>query len=110
MYWLEYRFLLITIYLITGIYVISKLTIRELMSFINLSTKLLFILLVGSFIGVFYVYFGGESIFQFKGIHGNIYQFYLTTLNTVKSGNLIRPAGILDEPGALSFLYVLLLL
>ena len=52
---------------------------------------------------MFYVYFGGESIFQFKGIHGNIYQFYLTTLNTVKSGNLIRPAGILDEPGALSF-------
>ena len=103
MYWLEYRFLLIPIYLITGIYVISKLTIREIMSFISLSTILLFILIFGAFIGVFYVYFGGESILQFKGIHGNTYQFYLTTLSTILVGNLIRPAGILDEPGALSF-------
>ena len=103
MYWLEYRFLLIPIYLITGIYVISKLTIREIMSFINLSTIFLFTLLVGAFIGVIYVYFGGESILQFEGIHGNKYQFYLTTLSTVSVGNLFRPAGILDEPGALSF-------
>lgn len=103
MYWLEYRFLLIPIYLITGIYVISKLTIREIMLFTNLSTIFLFTLLVGAFIGVIYVYFGGESILQFEGIHGNIYQFYLTTLSTVIVGNLIRPAAILDEPGALSF-------
>lgn len=103
-FWLEFHFLLTPIYFITGIYVISLLTTRDVLSFINIATTFIFVLLVGAVFGTIYAYYGGSSILQFKGAGGLHYQLYLTTLTPVQLGGFIRPSSLFDEPGALSFI------
>jgi hypothetical protein len=74
--------------------------------FINFATKFMFVLLAGCIIGFFYALSGGTPIYQMD--HGyRTYGFYLTTLTCAimpwPGITVIRPSGIYDEPGALSF-------
>ena len=102
-YWLDYEFIFIPIYLISGFYVVSIMTIKDLLSFINLVTTFIFIMLAGAIVGVIYAYYGGESILDFGGLYGHSFKIYLTTLTPMYDANFIRPSSILSEPGALSF-------
>jgi hypothetical protein len=71
--------------------------------FIDISSWFIFILIAGAFIGFVYALNGGRSIFDFSNPDGRINHIYLTTTSNSVMGKIIRPAGIYDEPGALSF-------
>lgn len=58
------------------------------------------ILIAGAFIAVIYALAGGPPLAEFEliGLDRNSY-FYLATFTNSVQDNLIRPAGIFDEPG-----------
>jgi hypothetical protein len=71
--------------------------------FIDISTIFISILLIGAYIGFLYALGGGRPLFEFPNVDGRTNYFFLTTGTNIKILNIIRPSGIYDEPGALSF-------
>jgi len=61
----------------------------------------------GAVIGLLYAYTGGTPLAEID-LYGRMSYFYLSTFTNSVTGNLIRPAGIFDEPGALA-MYVTLI-
>lgn len=82
----------------------------ELIDFVNIASKFIFILEIGAIIGFVYAYIGGQPIASIKNIDGRSNYLYLTTLTNARLGRFIRPAGIYDEPGAFSFYIVSIVL
>jgi hypothetical protein len=76
--------------------------------FIDFATKFMFVLLAGCFIGFFYALIGGTPIceFHYSG-HPRTWYLFLTTQTSgvmpFPGVTVIRPTGIYDESGALSF-------
>jgi hypothetical protein len=103
LYWQEPRMMLIPIYFILSMLVISVLNKDDIKNFVDLISWAALILLFLAIIGTFYAYLGGGSILEFANEDGRPNQLYLTTLTNAQFGNYIRPSGIFDEPGALSF-------
>lgn len=64
-------------------------------------TVFCWILVIGAIIAFFYALAGGQPMTVID-LFGRRSYFYLTTFTNAVSGNLIRPAGIFDEPGALA--------
>ena len=102
-YWRQFRYLLLPIYFILSILVIILLREIDTNIFIELATKFVMVLLIGALIGAIYAYFGGNAIFEFANQDGRANQLFLTTLTNTQLDNFIRPSGIYDEPGSLSF-------
>jgi hypothetical protein len=71
--------------------------------FIKTSTMFIIIQIIGAYIGFIYALSGGQAIFEFPNPDTRINRVYVTTCTNVVIGNFIRPSGIYDEPGALSF-------
>jgi hypothetical protein len=92
------------VYLYTSLFVVFLLTSEDLYKFTNSLTTLLLFLLVGGLIGFVYAYYGGGALFTFPNEDTRLNSFYLSTLSTHYVDGLIRPSGIFDEPGALSFI------
>jgi hypothetical protein len=103
-YWIEPRMWLLPKYFILSVLVISVLNKSDIKAFVKIQTTLVLMLLFGAVIGTMYAYFGGVPILKFDNPDGRLNQLYLTTLTNVQFGNFIRPSGIFDEPGALSFI------
>jgi hypothetical protein len=79
-------------------------TNRHFDIFIDWSTNFIILLILGAYIGFFYALMGGMPILTFPNPDSRPNSLFLTTCtNAVFIGNLIRPSGIYDEPGALSF-------
>ncbi len=77
---------------------------EDIHRFINLCTLFLFIMLAFSWIGFLFVVHGGEAFASIQNPDGRINFFYLTTFSNWRVGDSIRPSGVFDEPGTLSFL------
>jgi len=58
---------------------------------------------IGAAVGLIYALQGGEALMVISNPDGRSNYLYLTTMTNWKLGNVIRPSGIFDEPGALSF-------
>ncbi len=102
-YWGEQRMMFIPVYVISGALAISVLRRRDVDAFVVLLTWLTLAMLVGAIIGLFYAFVGGSPLFAFTNRDGRMVQVYLTTLTNSQYQNFIRPSGLFDEPGALSF-------
>jgi hypothetical protein len=102
-YWGEPRMMFIPIYVISSALAISVLRRRDVNAFVELFTWLMIAMLVGAVVGLFYAFFGGAPILSFPNPDGRLNQLFLTTLTNSQYENFIRPAGLFDEPGALSF-------
>lgn len=102
-YWLNLKLLVLPIYFLSALLLLSKLTNAELQCFAAAASKMLRIVLVGCLIGFFYVLAGGEALVEFSNEDGRMTGLYLTTLSNSKVLRILRPAGIFDEPGTLSF-------
>lgn len=61
------------------------------------------IAIILSWISFFYALNGGGSIFDFPNPDTRMNHFYLFSFSNAIIGNVIRPAFLYDEPGALSF-------
>ena len=107
LYWQQPRFLLVPSYFILSLIVVSVLQRDDYEAYVNLTTQIVIVMLIGSIIGVVYAYFGGEPLLEFPNEDGRPNALYLTTLSNFQIGNFIRPSGIFDEPGALSFVICL---
>jgi len=102
-YWPEPHFFLFPIYFILSILIVSILDRASIGRYVDILSWLAVIILIGAFIGTLYAYFGGSALYTFANEDGRTNQLFLTTLTNFQVGNLIRPSGISDEPGALSF-------
>jgi hypothetical protein len=71
--------------------------------FVNISSVFICLLILGAYGGVLYAYLGGKPVFIFHNGDGRLNSIYLTTGTNFRIGRFIRPSGIYDEPGALSF-------
>ncbi|MEX0780307.1 MAG: hypothetical protein WD037_11245 [Balneolales bacterium] len=65
-------------------------------------------MIIGAWVGFVYAYLGGDSIYSIVNPDGRENKLYLTTFTNSKFANVIRPAGIFDEPGAFSFVICLI--
>lgn len=101
-YWMEPKLFFISFFLVTGLLLFSLLTHAELEFFVELSSKLLLLVLIGSVIGFFLVKSGLLPVGEFQNPDRRRNYFFLTTFTNTYSHNFIRPSGIYDEPGALS--------
>lgn len=95
-------------YLSSLIFIISVLIAKNLNShereaYINISTKFMFLILFGAYIGLMWKILGGVELWNFPNPDGRLNFLFPFTLSNSVWGNLIRPAGIYDEPGAFSF-------
>lgn len=102
-YWGEPRMMFIPIYLISSALAISVLGRQDVDAFVELFTSVMMAMLIGAAIGLFYAFAGGPPLFAFPNPDGQLNQLFLTTLTNSQYGNFIRPSGLFDEPGALSF-------
>lgn len=103
-YWRDPGLALFPIYFFMALLVflaVDRVTIHRFASLA--STSLIFIV-VGAWVGFMYAFAGGASLFSISNPDLRINEFYLTTFSNWSIGNLIRPAGLFDEPGTLSFM------
>lgn len=70
-------------------------------SSVNYLTFIAFLFVSGAVIAFLYAYSGGAPLDKID-LYGDYSYFYITTFTNAVTGNLIRPAGIFDEPGALA--------
>lgn len=103
LYWMELKLFIFQIYFISAFIVASLLNINYLDFFIKISSKFVLILLIGAFIGFFYTILGGTEFFSILNEDTRSNGFYLSTFSNSYVRGVIRPTGIYDEPGALSF-------
>jgi hypothetical protein len=88
-----------------GSILITSIADRDAVNrFITISTYFFMVILALCWIGFFYTLHGGKGLFSISNYDGRENIFYLTTFSNYVVANTIRPSGIFDEPGALSFL------
>ncbi len=71
--------------------------------FTYISSIFLFILEIGAVIGFVYAFIGGNPLFYITNPDERRNYFFLSTFSNAVLGKFIRPSGIYDEAGALSF-------
>jgi hypothetical protein len=107
-YWGEAKYLLLQTYFILSVLTLFCLNDSDLKKTIHYLTVIFLILLLGAFVGYFYAYFQGSPIIEITNPDGRKNSLFLSTFTNSIFGNVIRPSGIFDEPGALSFLLCIL--
>jgi hypothetical protein len=90
-------------YFIASVLIVSSLDKDDLKALTKISSIVILFILFFSFIGYLYALIGGGPILIFLNEDGRENYLYLSTLTNSVHNNLIRPSGIFDEPGALSF-------
>ena len=101
-YWESWRAALLPAYFGISLLAVTIASTRELRLFISISSVILLLMLIGGWIAVFMAFSGFSSLDEVSGLHSRRLYFFYTTLTPTLIGNFIRPAGIYDEPGALS--------
>lgn len=94
----------VTTYFIASLLVTATLRVDYIELFVKYLTNFLYISLIGALIGLFYAYYGGQAIFTFENEDTRPNSLYLTTFSSLNLNGLIRPSGLFDEPGSLSFI------
>lgn len=107
-YWREPALALYSIYFVLSVLVFLAVDRSTLARFSSLASATLAVITIGAWIGFFYALLGGLPLFTIQNPDERLNDFYLTTFSNWSIGNLIRPAGLFDEPGTLSLLICLI--
>jgi hypothetical protein len=107
LFWMDPGLALFPIYLVAAGIVLFATTESMLTRFCGAMSISMFWIVIGAWIGFVYAYAGGSSQFSIVNPDLRVNQFFLTTFSNWSIGNLIRPSGLFDEPGTLSFLLCL---
>ena len=102
-YWGDPLIVFYPIYLLLSVLVCIFVRKKNIILFSHMATWFLVFVSIGAWIGAVYAFFGGVSIFSIENPDGRESHFYLSTFSNWTVGNLIRPSGVFDEPGTLSF-------
>ncbi len=103
-FWMDVRYVLSSIYLIFSLFLLQLTDSRTMEWFLTLATALILVLLIGAIIGFVLALNGVQPLFEIAISDGKPNYFYYTTFSNVRWGNVIRPSGFYDEPGAFSFM------
>lgn len=109
-YWVSLKVAFFPIFLILAFFLASQSTYKEIQKFVSLSSIFLLIVLTGAVIGFSLAYLGMPPILEFPrySYGGGTLYVYVTTITNYVRSNFIRPSGIYNEPGALSFVTCLI--
>jgi hypothetical protein len=100
--WQDVRIATVPMYLLTALALLSSATLGELGKMVDLATRFMNLILIGAIVGFFIALTGVGPLIDFGYGQESRSYLYVTTL-TNSPATYIRPAGIYDEPGALSF-------
>jgi hypothetical protein len=103
-YWHDFKIALLPYFFIGSILIAGVSSRDDTHRFINLCTLFLLIMVLLSWIGFLHVVHGGKPLFSILNPDGGENRFFLTTFSNYRVHNSIRPSGVFDEPGTLSFL------
>lgn len=99
----EIMFYKVNIYLILTFLILSIVKNNEIVKFIEIASKILLVILIGAIIAIILFQIGLPAIFSYLAPNGRMQYFYYTSFGH-PSGVTLRPSGIFDEPGTLSFM------
>lgn len=102
-WWQDLKLAFFPAYLALSIVTVAALSRRAACLFVRYLTGLMVVLAVCGLAGQAYAWLGGAPLLTIDNPDGRPASLYLLTMTNDVAGNLIRPAGIFDEPGALSF-------
>jgi hypothetical protein len=102
-WWQDLKLAFFPAYLALSILTVAALSRRAARLFVQYLTVLLAVLAAGSLAGQVYAYLGGAPLLTIANPDGRPASLYAFTMTNDVLDNLIRPAGIFDEPGALAF-------
>lgn len=98
-YWNAVVAVILIGYFAMGLILVSMASLAEIRRAVETATVILLALVVLGWVAVVYVFQGGEPLFTIVTV-GQPVKLFLTTFAVDSNFNLIRPAGIFDEPGA----------
>ncbi|SIQ31776.1 hypothetical protein SAMN05920897_1073 [Alkalispirochaeta americana] len=105
-YWQDPRYIASSVFLIVATFLIQFADTASVERTISIASKFMLLVLILSCFGFLLSLFGVPPLTSFPNPDGRPnFVFYTTFSNSYIGGLVIRPAGIYDEPGALS-LYV----
>ena len=104
MYWMDVRYVFAPMFLVFSLFLIQLANEQALDTFLSVATVLMLIVLIGSIIGVVLALNGVQPLFEIPNNDGRPNYFFYTTFTNSWWGSIIRPSGIYDEAGALSFM------
>jgi hypothetical protein len=102
-YWRDPALALYPVYLIAAAIVFYAVDRNVLERFSNIASFTLLIMALGAWAGFIYGLLGGDSLLTIENPDGRFNDLFLTTFSNWWAGNLIRPSGLFDEAGTLSF-------
>ncbi len=102
-YWTDARYVLSPVFLIFSLFLIQLADQRALDAFVTFSTTLMLVLVAGGIIGFILAFNGVQPLFDIANNDGRPNHFFYTTFSN-SIFRVIRPSGIFDEPGTLSFM------
>ena len=104
LYWRDPALALYSIYFVVGVLVFLACDRDIVAQFSVSASAMLLAITIAAWVGFGYALAGGPSLFSIQNPDGRSNDLFLSTFSNWSIGNLIRPAGIFDEPGTLSFL------
>lgn len=102
-YWNNPRLSLLPIYLVTSLLVMACVNKKSIDLFVDIASAVILMVLLGAVLGFFAALFGMPPFLEFENPDGRTAYLYLGTVSNSVILNFIRPSGIYDEPGTLSF-------
>ena len=105
LFWSDIRYMFANIFFIGVLFLLQFSTMQIINKAVDVASILLFIVVTGGVIGFVLAFLGTPALLEFSNPDGRPNRFFYTTLSNAVMGNIIRPSGIYDEPGALS-LYI----
>ena len=103
LYWGAIRVLVTPIFLVASLVLVGQSTRAEVSRFVDIASWFLLVVLIGAVLGFIFAQAGGQPLLHFPNPDGRPNFLYATTFTNSVVGRVIRPAGVYDEPGALSF-------
>lgn len=100
----DLRILLYPVTMLTSLFLILQGSINLIRRFISVASFILILVIIGAWIGTVVAFLGGSPLTILKNPDGRKAYFFYTTLSNFYFGITLRPSGIFDEPGALSFI------
>ncbi|MEL4271900.1 hypothetical protein [Shewanella xiamenensis] len=102
-YWGELKLLFFTLYFIVSIIAVMSLSYKDKRSIVIALSNVIYVVTGAAVVGFCYAFIGGEPLLEIENPDKRSAFLYLSTMTNFNVGLFIRPSGIFDEPGALSF-------
>jgi len=103
LYWEDARYMLSLVFFIFSLYMLQYLNIKDVGKVVDVASWFLLLVIAMAVVGFIIALVGFDPLLEFPNPDGRSNYLFYTTLSNAYFGNFIRPSGIYDEPGALSF-------